>query len=120
VKALAVLVAVLVAALALAPPGAPSAAGRERDATATTAGVSIGDNRFSPRSTAVRRGGSVTWRWRGRRRHDVYFVTGPRGGRPGGCGARRPGRCALRFRRAGRYGYVCTLHGTMAGTVRVR
>ena len=82
-------------------------------------GVTVGDNWFRPRSLTVGRGAAVTWRWRGRRRHDVFFLPGPRG-RPRACPARRTGSCTRRFRRAGRYSYVCRLHGTMAGAVRVR
>lgn len=77
--------------------------------------ISIVDNAFRPRTLAVRRGRGVTWSWQGRRRHDVWFTSGPRRCRP-----RRSGRCTRRFRRAGRYDYFCTLHGSMTGLVRVR
>ena len=77
--------------------------------------VSIVDNAFRPRTLAVRRGRAVTWRWQGRRRHDVWFASGQ-----SRCRARRAGSCTRRFRRAGRYEYFCTLHGSMTGLVRVR
>ena len=77
--------------------------------------VAVVDNAFKPRTVTVRRGGSVSWRWRGRRRHDVWFQDGP-----GRCSKRRSGGRTRRFRRAGRYEYFCTVHGTMAGVVRVR
>ena len=87
--------------------------------TLAAPGVSVGDNWFRPRSLTVSRGTAVTWRWRGRRRHDVFFVSGSRG-RPRRCGARRSGSCTRRFTRAGRFTYVCSFHGTMSGAVRVR
>lgn len=88
-------------------------------ATLAAPGVSIGDNWFRPRSLGVPRGAAVTWRWRGRRRHDVFFLPGQRG-RPRSCPARRSGSCTRRFPHPGRYSYVCSLHGTMSGAVRVR
>jgi plastocyanin len=87
--------------------------------TLASPGVAVGDNWFRPRSLAIRRGTAVTWRWRGRRRHNVFFLAGPPV-RPRSCPARRSGSCIRRFSRAGRYKYVCTFHGTMAGAVRVR
>ena len=101
--------AILIALLALA---APAAAGDRS--------VAVRDNLFKPRSLTVGKGGTVTWSWRGRRRHNVYFYSGPSAGRPRGCSSRRSGTCTRRFRRRGTYGYVCTLHGTMVGSVTVR
>ena len=77
--------------------------------------VAVVDNAFKARAVTVRRGGAVTWRWRGHRRHDVWFQSGP-----ARCSSRRSGTCTRRFRRAGRYEYFCTIHGTMTGVVRVR
>jgi plastocyanin len=72
------------------------------------------DNAFRPRTLAVRRGRPVTWRGLGRRRHDVWFEGGPPRCRP-----RMSGTCTRRFSRARTYDYVCTLHGSMTGQVRV-
>jgi plastocyanin len=79
------------------------------------ASVTIGDNHFAPRKVSVGAGTSVTWAWRGSRRHDVYFIRGP--ARIRSCPARRSGTCKRSFPRAGFYDYVCTFHGTMAGRV---
>lgn len=89
-------------------------------AAATPNQVAIVDNAFRPGRLAVRRGEAVTWTWDGRRRHNVYFYPGSKEGRPLNCRKRREGRCTRRFARTGRYQYVCTLHGTMVGAVRVR
>jgi plastocyanin len=113
--------ALLLAAAApasLAPHGQAADAPPARAARAAATPVSIGDNYFKPRKVRVRRGASVTWRWRGSRRHNVYFTSGTR--RPRTCAARRTGRCTRRFGRAGVYGYVCTFHGSMTGRVVVR
>jgi plastocyanin len=98
----------LMMVLALALP-APHAASH---------GVSIRDNRFAPRGLAVNRDAAVTWAWRGKHRHNVYFYSGSQ--RPRACSTRRRGTCTRRFRHRGRYAYICTLHGSMAGVIRVR
>jgi plastocyanin len=77
--------------------------------------VGVVGNAFRPRRVTVRVGRSVTWRWQGRRRHDVWFAEGPRRCRP-----RRSGRCTRRFSERGTFDYQCTLHGSMTGRVRVR
>jgi plastocyanin len=76
--------------------------------------VAVVDNAFRPRTLTVKRHRAVTWRWSGRRRHDVWFEAGPARCRP-----RLSGRCTRRFRRVGRYDYFCTFHGSMTGRVRV-
>ena len=106
------LIGVLCAAVA-----APAALGGGAHASRT---AKIGDNFYKPRALTVAKGAKVTWRWDGRRRHDVYFVSGPRSGRPRRCAAQRHGSCSRRFKKAGRYGYVCTIHGSMTGKVIVR
>ena len=91
-----------------------------RDAAAKRVGVD--DNFFSPRSASVRRRGVVTWVWRGSQEHNVFFTRAPRGARkPRRCRIQESGTCSRRMPRArGRYSYVCTLHGGMTGSIRVR
>jgi plastocyanin len=96
---------------------APTALGGGANASRT---AKIGDNFYRPRALTVAKGATVTWRWEGRRRHDVYFTSGPRSGRPRRCRAQRHGSCSRKFKKAGRYGYVCTIHGSMTGKVVVR
>lgn len=103
-----VLVAALaVAAVALAGP-----------AQAGGTHVRVGDNYYRARTVHIHKGSTVTWRWAGRRRHDVYFTSGRH--RPGRCTSRRRGSCSRRFPRRGTYSYICTLHGDMTGRVVVR
>jgi plastocyanin len=105
-----------VCALAAVPAFGGQVAGR----AAGTTTVKVGDNYYRAHSVRIRRGSTVTWRWAGHRRHDVYFTRAPRGGKPRRCSSQRRGKCSRKFRKRGTYSYVCTLHGDMAGRVRVR
>jgi plastocyanin len=100
--------------------GAAPALGDEPARDAAAKRVKVGDDYYRPRAIHVRPGSKVTWRWAGRRRHDVHFTGAPRGAKPRFCGSRRRGSCTRRFRKRGRYVYVCTLHGGMSGKVVVR
>lgn len=76
--------------------------------------VSVHDDEFHPATVRIRRGGTVTWRWRGDNAHDVRFSSG-RDAR-----TRSGGTWRRRFTKAGRYTYVCSLHEGMTGEVVVR
>jgi len=83
--------------------------------------VSVLDNRYSPRSTTVRRRSLVRWRWAGASSHSVTFSRVPRGARRGGSAIKRTGTLTKRMTRAGAYSYFCRVHGSaMRGAVRVR
>jgi plastocyanin len=82
--------------------------------------VKVGDDFYRARTVHVSRAATVSWHWAGHRRHDVYFVSAPRGAKPKRCSTRRRGNCSRTFRKRGRYSYVCTLHGEMTGKVIVR
>jgi plastocyanin len=77
--------------------------------------VVIKDNKFLPGIVSVKKGRTVTWRWTGQNRHDVWFSEGPRN-----CSRRRSGTCTRRFNKRGSFEYFCTLHGSMTGLVKVR
>lgn len=80
-----------------------------------TRSVSVANNVFSPRSVTVDKGDKVKWVWRsGGRTHNVTSSSFRDSGNRGS------GSFTVRFDRAGRFGYVCTLHSGMAGTVVVR
>jgi plastocyanin len=83
-----------------------------------SAGVRVGDDYYRSGAVHVHRGGAVTWRWAGHRRHDVYFTSGSH--RPARCKSRRRGSCSRRFPKRGTYSYICTLHAGMRGRVVVR
>ena len=100
----------------------PSAGGAGTTQDARAKRVSVRDDRFSPKSVHVSRGGRVTWVWRGENDHNVRFRKVPSGAeRPKGSSIQSSGRITRKFRRRGTYRYVCTLHEDlgMKGTVAV-
>lgn len=74
--------------------------------------VSVADDAFEPDAIVVPVGGTVTWRWQGRHRHDLV-----------GAGFSAPvqieGLLRHRFDTPGRYRYACSLHTGMRGLVEV-
>lgn len=107
------LLAAAVAAVPLALALAPAAGG-----AAVTKTVVVKDIDFKPRSVVVRKGTTVRWAFRdGAVAHNVVsrgrlrFKRSP---------TRTSGSHSVRFRRAGTYRYVCTLHPGMAGRITVR
>ncbi len=106
--------AAIAAVAALAIGGGASSA----DPTAGTSAavkVSIGDNFFKPGKAKVTVGNKVRWTNNGQVQHNVSFGSGGFAS-----GNLAPGETAVRrFKRAGRFGYVCTLHSGMKGTVKV-
>jgi plastocyanin len=50
----------------------------------------------------------------------VFFYAAPDDAKPRKCSLRSSGACVRSFRKKGTYRYVCTRHGSMAGTVKVR
>ena len=78
--------------------------------------VTVDNFRFSPSSVSVKRGDTVTWRFK--RDAAPHNVKGS-----GGIKSRSritTGTYRKRFTRKGTFRYICTLHPNMKGTVRVR
>jgi plastocyanin len=101
------------ALLALAIAGAPTSAGSGATKSAPVK-VSMGDNFFDPVTVKVPVRGKVVWTNDGKIRHNVAFGGALLGGgdvQPGGTVSRK-------FKRAGKFPYVCTLHAGMKGTVK--
>jgi plastocyanin len=72
--------------------------------------VKVADNFFSPKTATVARGGTVTWRWTGKKSHDVV-----------GPGFKsKTATFTKTFTKKGRFKYLCTLHRGMTGIVRVK
>ena len=83
--------------------------------------VRVGDDFFSPKSKTISSGGSITWLWRGKASHNVTGMT--RSGKVAfrSKTTKRKGyRYTKRFRKAGSYRVICTLHSGMKMSVRVR
>lgn len=109
---------VALAALAAAPLTlAAGSAGAPAGATAGKT-VVLKDIDFTPSKLVVSKGTTVTWRWNDdTTRHDVRSVGKLKFK---GSGLRSSGTHRVTFRKAGTYGYVCTVHPGMKGSVRVR
>ena len=102
--------AVLAAGLSFAPIAPVTTAAAGGGAT-----VDVVNNSFSPRAVKVRVGGSVTWRFQDAMTHDAtstqgFWASGPK--TTGGTYVRR-------FTSSGSYPYLCTLHPSMRGLVKV-
>jgi len=74
--------------------------------------IQVSDNVFLPGTYNVAQGDTVWWVWAGRVSHDVRFGDG---------GPSSPVMLIGDFRRtfptAGRFDYICTLHGGMRGSI---
>src|SRR4051794_25413460 len=87
-------------------------------ATAATRAVVLRDIDFKPHTVQIHRGDRVRWRWDdGDTSHNV---TSRGRARFKSSTTKSAGTYVVRFRRAGTYRYVCTLHPGMAGRVVVR
>lgn len=75
-----------------------------------------GNNTFSPKDVAVAKGGTVTWTFSSVT-HNVDFQGA--NGAPSGIGNTANSSIARTFNNSGSFGYVCTLHSGMTGTVLV-
>lgn len=82
----------------------------------TSSSVSVGNDFFTPASTAVAPGTTVTWTWNsGGVQHNVTFDDGQKSPTQGS------GTYTRAFAAAGTYNYHCTIHGAaMSGTVTVK
>lgn len=96
----------------------PFALGLAPTAGAATRVVKVKDIVFTPSKIGVRRGTTVAWRFLDITQHNVQS----RGRRRfGGSKDMRRGTHRVRFRKAGRYRYACSIHPlTMKGLVVVR
>lgn len=66
---------------------------------------------FTPSTVKIKRGQTVTWRWRdGSIPHNIR-------GNGFGVGTKKSGTYRKRFTRKGTFRYVCTIHPTMKGRV---
>ncbi len=108
----------LVALTGAAVLAAPASAGAPT-ATAAARTVTLKDSFFSPRTVAIRRGGSVRFAWSSRNRlpHNLVGPGAPPRVRTPKA-RHRP--VTIRYARKGSYRYQCTIHPGMTGSVRVR
>jgi plastocyanin len=92
-----------------------SCGGSESTGPVATNAVDIRDNSFNPSAISVAPQTTVTWTWRGSDTHNVTFDDGQ-----GSSGTQVSGTHTRTFAAAGTFGYRCTVHIGMAGSVVVR
>lgn len=80
--------------------------------------VTLGATSFSPASITIQSGGTVTWRNSSGVLHNVTFNQAT--GAPSNIGDHSSGDNSRTFGTAGTFGYQCTLHGGMTGSVVVQ
>lgn len=80
--------------------------------------VTLGPSTFSPTSITIQTGGTVTWSNTSGILHNVTF--NPATGAPANVGNHSSGSNSRTFGTAGMFGYQCTLHGGMTGSVTVQ
>lgn len=88
--------------------------------SATTTGISIGDNFFSPSTLTVTAGTTVTWTHNGNNNHTVTSGSGSPNGVFDSGTLSRGATFSFRFASPGTYQYFCQVHGAaMSGTITV-
>ncbi len=110
------------------PPPSGGSGGAPGGSTSTE--ISVQNNAFSPVTTTVAPGSTITWTWNSCTGdgyggtscvdHSIVFEDGG----PSGSGIQSAGSFSKTFAAAGSYGYHCSIHGTatsgMRGTVKVQ
>lgn len=79
--------------------------------------VRLKDNFFTPKTTSVSKGSTVTFRWAGKAAHNVVVERGPVKFRSS---TKVKGTYKRKLTRRGSYTIVCTLHPGMTLKLRVR
>jgi plastocyanin len=99
--------------------GATGATGTTGPTGSTSSEISVQDNKFSPSSTTVPTGTSVSWTWTGINSHNVTFDTP---GVTGSATQANGGSFSKQFNSAGTFPYHCSIHGAgvMSGTIKVQ
>ena len=100
----------LLSALTLLAVVAPSVQSASRT-------VAVKDDFFSPKTVTVKRGTTVTWRWSGKKAHNVVVRSGPV---KFSSRLQRSGSYKRRISKGGTYRIVCTIHSGMRMTLKAR
>ena len=88
--------------------------GVNNDGNGTTA-ISVADDYFTPQSTRVLAGTTITWTWTGANAHSVTFDDGT------SSATQASGTYSRSFPAAGTFNYHCKIHGVaMSGSVTVQ
>ena len=95
--------AALAAAAAAAAAFAPVAAAKP---PVTIAGNTIQNYRFSPHKIMIKKRKTVTWSWDSNQVHNVTFTKPHKASENAS-----QGEFSLKFKKAGKFKYMCTIHG---------
>lgn len=82
-----------------------------------TRSIGLRDDYFSPKSVSVSKNTTVKFVWKGRAPHNVTVTSGPAKFRSS---TKTSGSYSKRLTRRGTYRIVCTIHGGMKLTLKVR
>jgi plastocyanin len=104
--------ALVVSATSVAGSGSPGPAAQKSAPVVVT----MKDNFFTPVKAVVTAGGKVTWRNGGKAKHNAVANSGAFNTGNFGPGQTR----TVKFKKAGKFPYVCTIHSGMRGKVKVR
>lgn len=96
--------------------GTPGGTGGTPTGPTSTNQVSLGDASFMPQNILVTPGTTVTWTWSVAVTHNVTFNSSALTS----SGNRSSGTFTQVFPNAGSFGYQCTLHAGMTGSVTVQ
>jgi plastocyanin len=86
---------------------------------APTTAVKLQDDFFAPSKKTVKRGTVVRFKWAGQNPHNVTKVSGPGGPFASPTTWRQGVHFEMKFRKAGTYRLLCTLHSGMELKLRV-
>jgi plastocyanin len=86
-------------------------------AFAATKTISVDDDVFKPKTTTVKKGTTVKFKWVGESPHNVSRTGGPSFSN---IGTRRSGSASRKLSKAGTYKLVCTIHPGMNLTIKVK
>jgi plastocyanin len=80
----------------------------------------VGDNFFDPGKLTIKKNDKVSWNWIGAERHNVTKAKGP-GKFFESETTDEPGvNFSKKFKKTGKYKFICTLHSEMQMTVKVQ
>jgi plastocyanin len=82
--------------------------------------IQVGDDYFSPTKETVSAGTKVKFKWVGDDKHNVVKKSGPGGGFESGVTDDRGVNFKKKFKKAGKYKIVCTIHEGMDMKLKVK
>jgi plastocyanin len=93
-------------------------------ALAGTKTVTVGDNYFGKKGTTptvtINSGSAVKWVWKGKKKHNVYELSGPIDGVHFHTPTKKSGSFKRVFHKRGTYVLVCTYHSNQKMTLKVK